>query len=818
MRKIYLLLLFLVINISFIAAQTIKGKVLDEKGQPLVSATVVIKELNRGVSTDSEGKFRFVRLPKRELTIEVGFVGYDNNVKKINFDTEEEVHLLFNMVTNTYLEEVEVFGERYKQPEKLDAITRMPLRPSEQIQSISVISDKVISEQGALTITDAVRNVPGVTLFGSYGGVRESMSSRGYRGVPVLKNGVRIDSDFRTGSITSDMQGVESIQVIKGSAAITQGVGNDLGSPGGVINVVTKTPKFVNGGEVSIRTGSWGQFRPTFDVQSVLDKGKTVAFRLNGAYERADSYKKHVSTNKVYINPSLEWRPDAKTTVTLELDYLNEDKTPDAGTVNLNGDSIEALYDIPHKKFLGFSSDNVNSKIMTYAARITRQIADKVSVRAAYFNASYDVDNTGANINTRASSKPGEDNLRKRSLGRSIREDKNSTFQLDLIGRDIYTGSIKHTFQIGFDYKQTDLMTNSYGYYGLNSKTKKMEFISGLPIDQIDVLGDVNNTLVMPTSAQLGVSQDSIWVLGKAATSSASSYGIMAQEVMTINEYVKAILGLRYSSQTSLSNTSTGSISEDAWNPMFGVMVTPYKDINLFGSYTTTTSLRSAAQLKEDGSAIGASNSKQWEFGIKSDWLNNRLRFNLTYFHILNSNTSYAVYDASGKTILHYDNAGDLMRQGIETELSGRILPNLQVMLGYAYLDAQYRESPAYVEGSAPMNAPSHTANGWVYYTLDKSPLKGLSIGVGTYYVGERPVNEYTKKVIIHNTQPNVKPFDMPAYTTINAQLAYTYEKVTARVFFNNIFDKIGYNSYYRGGYINQIDPRNFAAVVSYKF
>lgn len=794
MRKIYFLLLLLILNISFIAAQTIKGRILDEKGAPLAAATMVIKELQKGVSTDNDGRFRLTHLPNKVLTLEVSFIGYANNTQKVDLSKSDNVIVNIKLELANDLNTVEVFGERYKQPEKLDAITRMPLRPSEQIQSISVISDKVIAEQGALTITDAVRNVPGVTLFGSYGGVRESMSTRGYRGVPVLKNGVRIDSDFRTGAITSDMQGVESIQVIKGSAAITQGVGNDLGSPGGIINVVTKTPKFVNGGEVGVRVGSWGQFRPTFDVQSVLDKDKTIAFRLNGAYERADSYKKYVSTNRVYINPSLEWRPDEKTIITLEMDYLNENKTPDPGTVNLNGDSIGALYKMPNDKFLGFSTDNVENKTLTYAARITRQIADKISIRAAYFNASYNVDNTGANVNTRTySKKPNMDNIRTRSLGRSLRDDKNSTFQLDLIGRDIYTSSIKHTFQVGFDYKKTDLSTTAY---------------NSIRIDTIDVLGTISNKL--PNSLKMTALAP--------VTSQSSSYGIMAQEVMTINEYVKAILGLRYSYQTSISDTSTGQTIGDAWNPMFGLMVTPIKNVNLFGSYTTTTDLRSAANLKEDGSAIGSSHSKQWEFGVKSDWLDNRLRFNLTYFHILNSNTSYAVYDASGKTILYYDNAGDLMRQGIETELSGRILPNLQVMLGYAYLDAQYRESPAYVEGSAPMNAPKHTANGWIYYTLDSSPLKGLSIGLGTYYVGKRPVNEYTKKVIIHNTDPGVKPFDMPAYTTVNAQLAYTYKKVTTRVFFNNIFDELGYNSYYRGGYINQIDPRNFAATISYRF
>ncbi|MDR1501956.1 MAG: TonB-dependent receptor [Prevotella sp.] len=813
MRKIIFLSLLLILNISFVVAQTIKGRVLDDNGQPLASATVVIKELQKGVSTDNEGKFRFVRLPKRELTVEVSFVGYNNNEKKVNLSDDQEIHLQFNMVPNTNLNEVEVFGERYKQPEKLDAITRMPLRPSEQIQSISVISDKVIAEQGALTITDAVRNVPGVTLFGSYGGVRESMSTRGYRGVPVLKNGVRVDSDFRTGSLASDMQGIESIQVIKGSAAITQGIGNDLGSPGGVINVVTKTPKFINGGEVAVRVGSWGQVRPTFDVQSVLDNKKTVAFRLNGAYERADNYRPHVDKNRVYINPSLEWRPDDKTVVTLEMDYLNDNSTPYTSTVNLAPDTEEALWDMPYDKYLGFATDNANSKILTYAARITRQLADKVSIRAAYFGSSYNMDNTSSSTST----KKAPYNERTRSLSRSLRDDKNTAFQLDLIGRDVYTGSLKHTFQVGFDYKMNDLSTTSYGY----TDTVSGKFVTSLPIDKIDIFGDFTNNLTMPNPTAMGINatKANMWLPGTPVTSSASNYGIMAQEVMTVNEYLKAILGLRYSYSTSTSGTGTGVTTGDAWNPMFGIMVTPIKNINLFGSYTTTTSLRSAADKMSSGEEIGPSTSKQWEFGIKSDWLNNRLRFNFTYFDIVNKNLSNTEYiEGTNQETGFKIKAGDLNRRGIETELSGRILNNLQVMLGYAYLDAQYKNSPSYVEGSAPMNAPMHTANGWVYYTLDRSPLRGLSIGVGTYYVGKRPVNEYSLTPDGHGTPVGQKPFDMPAYTTVNAQLAYTYGRVTTRVFFNNIFDEIGYNAYYRGGYINQIDPRNFAAVVSYRF
>ena len=153
----------------------------------------------------------------------------------------------------------------------------------------------------------------------------------------------------------------------------------------------------------------------------------------------------------------------------------------------------------------------------------------------------------------------------------------------------------------------------------------------------------------------------------------------------------------------------------------------------------------------------------------------------------------------------------------------GRILPNLQVMSGYAYLDAQYQNSPAYVDGSAPMNSPHHTANGWLNYKFNTGVLSGLDFGAGIYYVGERPVDEFTQKTIItghaNSVTPGMKPFDMPAYTTVDAQAGYTFTNgLGLRVFVNNIFDAIGYSSYFRGGYIDQIQPTNFSAQINYKF
>lgn len=786
--------LSLLANGSF---KIIKGKVTDLNGEPLIAATVSVEGSTNGTVTDEKGEFVLKTSPAKNITVEASYLGYLSQKKLIEIHRGKLEALVFALEANTTaLSEVEVFGNRHKEQEKLEYISRMPLRPSEQIQSISVISHKLITQQGSLNLADASKNVVGVSTFATYGGASESLSARGYRGIPTLKNGVRVHSDFRGQGFLTDMQGVESVQMIKGSAAITQGLASDLGSGGGVINIATKTPKFTREGEVGLRIGSWGQFRPTFDVQTTLDKKQKTALRLNGAYEKSDNYRVHVEKERFYINPSFEWRPDSKTTVTLEMDYLYDNRTPDRGTVNLGPDSINALYKMPHDKFLGFETDRIYTRNLTYSARATRQLNDKLSLRAGVFGSFLDTDNQGASTSTLKNvASTGLYNLRSRTLNSATRADNNTAVQIDLVGRDIFTGPVKHTFQVGVDFR--------HGY--TNSAS------ASVLIDTIDVLSSISNRLPSKITNDITIKAPTI--------TTEYQYGAMVQDVITFNRFLKAMVGARYSYSHSVSGET--KTNGDAWNPMAGVIVSPIKGLNLFVSYTNSTSVRSAANLQLiDGKEVplGPSVAQQFETGIKSDWFDNRLRFNLTLFHINNDNLSYTVYDDNWNDTGYYAKAGNLRRRGVETELTGRVLENLEVILGYAYLDAQYRNSPAYMDGSAPMNAPKHTANGWVNYQINRGVLKGLNFGVGAFYTGERPVTDYSIKATHTNTQPGIKPFDMDAYTTVNAKVGYRYQRFGINLFFNNILNAEGYSSYYRGGYINPIDPFNMAAQLSYRF
>ncbi|SDQ17259.1 TonB-dependent siderophore receptor [Flagellimonas zhangzhouensis] len=789
------LLSILLLSAGICSAQqgSLSGSVTDSTGEPIPFAHVILSSESRGTSADQYGFYEFKNLKPNSYEVVVSSVGYHSMKKTVTIGSNSDVILNFTLQQGNELEQVEVFGNRYEHPDKIEALTRLPLAPYEQIQSISVVSEKLIEQQGNLTISEATKNVPGVYTFATYGNQRESMSSRGFRGIPILKNGVRINSDFRGVGVLTDMQGVDNIQVLKGAASITQGVATDLGSPGGVINIVTKTPRYQFGGNVSGRVGSFGQARTTYDVYGPLNESKNLAFRIDGTFEKGNSFRKMVEGERFYINPSLEWRIDNKSKLTLEMDYLDDSRTPDIGTVNLGENDTNAIYDLPYNQFLGFETDRSNTMNQTYSIRFNRDLDDKLNLQVAYYHSNLDLDSRGASLGNAISDSEGNSiyNQHIRGFSNSERSDKNSVLQVDLIGDKLETGKIKHTFQVGMDYRSTSYSTFSQ---------------TASAVDTIDVFSAINNTL--PDEIAFSSPRE--------AEASSRSLGFVAQDVITFNSWLKSFLGIRYS--TTKTDSETESVTNDAFNPLAGVIVTPYKNINVFASYTNSAYPRTASRLDENGNPLGNERFDQLEAGIKTNWLDNKLRFNFTYFKINNKNINLPVYDENWVATGFYQQGGNDERKGVELELTGRIMDNLELIGGYSYIDAQYKEHTSFVYGSAPLNTPKHTFNLYLNYGFTGA-LDGLTLGGGAYYTGKRPINDWSAGAVTHEgIVPNQKPFDVDAYTMVNLQAAYRFNRNwNFRVIANNIFDQIGYNAY-RTRFINQTDPFNLAGVVTYSF
>ena len=84
MKKVLLIVLTFATSIMY--AQTnsgFKGRVLDETNQPLPGATIYIKSLKTGTSTDNNGYYKLLKIPNGEYSLEVSFIGYQSLEKSI---------------------------------------------------------------------------------------------------------------------------------------------------------------------------------------------------------------------------------------------------------------------------------------------------------------------------------------------------------------------------------------------------------------------------------------------------------------------------------------------------------------------------------------------------------------------------------------------------------------------------------------------------------------------------------------------------------------------------------------------------------------
>ncbi len=131
---------------------TIAGHVKMPDGRPTSFINVVLENTTNGTTTDASANFQITGLPAGTYYIKPLLLGYKVDVKEIELEANTSAEISFELEHKVNeVSTVEVFGIRDKQPEKLDAITRLPLKPSEQVQSISVISDKLIEQQFSFT-------------------------------------------------------------------------------------------------------------------------------------------------------------------------------------------------------------------------------------------------------------------------------------------------------------------------------------------------------------------------------------------------------------------------------------------------------------------------------------------------------------------------------------------------------------------------------------------------------------------------------------------------------------------------------------------
>jgi len=234
----------------------------------------------------------------------------------------------------TQLPTIEVKG--YHNPYKVDAVQSPKFTESllDTPQTINVIGKQIIQQQGATTLTDALRNSPGVGTF--YVGENGSTST----GDAVYMRGfdasgsIFVDGVRDLGSISRDMFDTEQVEVVKGPDGTVYG----RTTPTGAINMVSKQPRLEDRVDASLGYGSANLRRVTADWNEAT--GEHSAFRLNVMGQKSGvPGRDNVKNDRWGVAPSLAFGLGTPTTVYLDFLHITQDNIPDGGvpTIGLPG-------------------------------------------------------------------------------------------------------------------------------------------------------------------------------------------------------------------------------------------------------------------------------------------------------------------------------------------------------------------------------------------------------------------------------------------------------------------------------------------------
>jgi catecholate siderophore receptor len=188
-----------------------------------------------------------------------------------------------------------------------------PLRDTPQ--TLVVVPKLVIEQQGATTLSEVLRNTPGITFAAGEGGAVASGDSFFMRGFDT-SGSIFIDGVRDTGAYTRDTFNLEQVEIAKGPA----GADNGRGGASGYVNLATKTPRLESLRTATVLFGSADQKRATLDLSQPLGDrlARGTAVRVAALWQESGvPGRDSVETSSRGIAPSLALGLGTPTRVTL---------------------------------------------------------------------------------------------------------------------------------------------------------------------------------------------------------------------------------------------------------------------------------------------------------------------------------------------------------------------------------------------------------------------------------------------------------------------------------------------------------------------
>ncbi|UOK41158.1 MULTISPECIES: TonB-dependent receptor [Flavobacterium] len=773
---------------------TIKGEVITSKNLPLEKVTITTKNGDFSGMTNAEGNFSISNVKPGKYTLifsHVGFISANAQVSVKAGGISVVPQIVLVEASNT-LSEVIVSGSVIN---RTLANGKAGIKTIDLPQSVQVINRKMLEQQQVTRLSDVIKNVNGVYVGSARGGAQESLWSRGYDMTAnnMFKNGFRYN-----GGSMPEVASLEQVEALMGSSALL--FGNV--APGGILNMVTKTPNFTRGGSVSFQAGSYAYYKPTVDFYGPLNS--TIAYRFIGSYENAESFRDVVTRERFYVNPSVLFKAGKRTYFLLQSDYLRDNWTPDFGTGAIGREVV----DLPRNTYLGARWSNG----LTTQASFTGQISHKFH-KNWKFSSNTSFQDYGRSSEGTERIQPAADGTLNRPLGKNKNLESIAGQQFNLQGT-FNSGSVRHQLSTGVDTDYSFTQGYTYVYSPANYDTVNIYDPSTYETDH--GIPEATNTKIVKTEA--------------------NRVGVYAQDLVSFTEKIKLLAGIRWSWQQSEATTYNYKANEyapeddpnpktdpkridAAFSPKVGLVYQPVKNTSIFASYANSFTPNTGVDIYNQ--PLEASIIDQFETGVKKDFWNGILTANLTLYQIVNNNLAQtAEFKADGTNNTDPNVkalSGQTTSKGIEVGATVRPIEGMDIVAGYSYNDMRYTKTSgltgSYIEGDRLVRTPANTANMSFFYTIPDGKFRGLSVGTIANYIGERIAgwNNTNGQTIPDRTIP------LDGYTTIDVSAGYKWRQFSILCRLSNITNELNY-TVHENYSVNPIAPRQVMTTLKYQF
>ena len=664
---------------------------------------------------------------------------------------------------------------------------KMPTEPLASSQSITVITEQLIDDQGARDAQDLYRNISGVSVF-SYAGV----TARGFRQQENFYDGLR--GDPYIGFAVPQLFNMERVEFLKGPAGMLYG----QSAPGGLFNYVTKKPSQTFSGSVKIVGGTedryGGQVEVTGPVNDVLSL-------RGGAFFEDRDLPRTFAGNKSLL--------------------LDGGATVDVGIARLTAQVWRIEQDLDANRLRGVIVDN-DGHFLASRRWNHNEASDFLDLRSTAFQARLElkpadnlsIDLTGRRIDATETqqyhepialldqNRDGVFDAVAREYRDQLRGSKVWSFGGNAIWSAQVSGNVSNRVLAGFDYSKDDATSVASQLRGGATPA------AGRPCPL---------TFVNPVYGACDPATYAMPAPSRTFTDT-KRYGFYLLNELTVGPFV-AVAGVRTDSFEDVSTAASGARtrfkgSDETWR--LGLVWRARDDVSLFAQYATSFEPQAAsAQDPRAGGPFAPTKGDMIEGGVKTALFGGRLQSSLSLYRITRQNILQADPrgDVEGDGINNMIAFGEVRSKGIDLDVATDITDNLVLTLTYAYNDTRItkdngRTPPANsLPGGRFANAPKNKLGFWTRYQI---PSTSLAFALGGDYVSKRISLGGT-------TAPNgqtIRP-----YFVFDGSVTWTRGPWEARLRVDNIFDK----TYAASGFIDRNghfpgEPRSAFVEVGYKF